>query len=59
MDETSPGERPAGQFVKVVFDLPQDDLAAVKRLLRDGTRDGWWDYEEGCISDAWQAAGPT
>lgn len=35
---------------------PQADIAAVKRLLRDGERDGWWDYEEGCIGDAWLAA---
>lgn len=43
----------------VALDVPPyADIAAVKRLLHDGTRDGWWEYEEGCISDVWQAAGP-
>jgi Domain of unknown function (DUF4265) len=47
------------QYRMVALDVPPDaDIAAVKQLLRDGTRDGWWEYEEGCISDAWQAAGP-
>ena len=47
------------QYRMVALDVPPDaDIAAVKRLLRDGTRNGWWEYEEGCISDAWQSAGP-
>jgi hypothetical protein len=42
----------------VALDVPPGaDLAAVKRLLRDGVRDGRWDYEEGCVGDAWLAAG--
>lgn len=45
------------QYGMVALDVPPDvDLAAVKRLLEDGTRDGWWDYEEGCVGDAWMAA---
>ncbi|MEU8661573.1 DUF4265 domain-containing protein [Actinoplanes philippinensis] len=34
---------------------PTADLAGVQRVLRAGARDGWWDYEEGCVSDAWTA----
>ncbi|GIE75141.1 hypothetical protein Aph02nite_10910 [Actinoplanes philippinensis] len=47
------------QFGMVALDVPPDaDLAAVKRQLRDGARDGWWDYEEGCVGDAWLEAEP-
>jgi hypothetical protein len=34
---------------------PQADLAGLKRLLRQGEAEGWWWYEEGCISDAWRS----
>jgi Domain of unknown function (DUF4265) len=45
------------RFGIVALDVaPDADIAAVKRLLRDGERDGWWEYEEGCIGDAWLAA---
>lgn len=48
------------QFGMVALDVPSDvDLAAVKRLLHDGVRDGWWDYDEGCVGDAWLAAEPS
>ncbi|WP_218106526.1 DUF4265 domain-containing protein [Micromonospora pallida] len=47
------------QFGMVSLEVPPDaDLAAVKRLLCEGSRDGWWEYEEGCIGDAWSAADP-
>ncbi|MEU4690008.1 DUF4265 domain-containing protein [Actinoplanes sp. NPDC023714] len=47
------------QFGLVALDVPPGaDLAAVKRLLRDGSRDGWWDYEEGCVGEAWLEAEP-
>lgn len=36
---------------------PDVDLDAVKRLLDDGERDNWWEFEEGCINDAWIVAG--
>lgn len=32
---------------------PDLDLAAIKNLLRRGVAEGWWDYEEGCVSDRW------
>lgn len=47
------------QFSMVALDVPPDaDIAAVKRLLREGEHDGWWEYEEGCIGDAWEATEP-
>jgi hypothetical protein len=45
------------RFAMVALDVPPaTDIAAVKRLLREGERHGWWGYEEGCIGEAWQAA---
>lgn len=35
---------------------PKADLGAVKRILKDGEANGWWEYEEGCVGDAWEAA---
>lgn len=47
------------QFSIVALDVPPDaDIAAVKRLLHEGEHDGWWEHEEGCIGDAWEAAEP-
>jgi len=44
------------QFGIVALDVaPGADIAAVQRVLRDGERDGWWEYEEGCVGDAWRA----
>ncbi|WP_238010479.1 DUF4265 domain-containing protein [Dactylosporangium sp. AC04546] len=45
------------QFGMVALDVPPEaDLPTVKRLLVEGTRDGWWEYEESCVGDAWEAA---
>jgi hypothetical protein len=42
------------QYSMVALHVPPDvDVVAVKRLLVNGWRDGWWDYEEGCVGDAW------
>jgi Domain of unknown function (DUF4265) len=42
------------QFGMVVFDVPPAaDLAAIQALLRRGFEEGWWDYEEGCVGEAW------
>jgi hypothetical protein len=42
------------QFGMVSLNVPPDvDLIQVKGLLVRGASDGWWDYEEGCIGDAW------
>jgi hypothetical protein len=45
------------QYGLVALDVPPGvDVLAVKGLLERGQRDGWWDYEEGCVGDAWLAA---
>lgn len=47
------------QFGLVALEVPPGaDLAGVQRVLRAGARDGWWEYEEGCVSDEWVAAAP-
>jgi hypothetical protein len=47
------------QFGIVALNVPPEaDLGAVQRLLRQGVTDGWWDYEEGCIGEAWLSADP-
>jgi hypothetical protein len=46
-------------FGIVALDVPEDtDLVAVARLLRQGADGGWWDYEEGCVSEQWSAIEP-
>ncbi|MGW4125827.1 DUF4265 domain-containing protein [Nocardia sp. NPDC004711] len=46
------------QYGMVALSIPTHaDLSAVKRLLRQGERDGWWAYDEGCIGDEWDEAG--
>jgi hypothetical protein len=45
------------QYGLVALEVPPGaDLAGVQRVLRAGARDGWWDYEEGCVGDDWAAA---
>jgi hypothetical protein len=45
------------QYGLVALEVPPcADLAGVQRVLRAGVRDGWWDYEEGCVGDDWTAA---
>ncbi|WP_223199351.1 DUF4265 domain-containing protein [Solihabitans fulvus] len=58
LDKFAPlGVTGAGMFWIAVLDVPPDaDLAAVRRLLDEGTREGWWDYRELCVTDAWNAA---
>jgi hypothetical protein len=47
------------QYGLVALEVPPDaDLVGVQRVLRAGARDGWWDYEEGCVTDEWTAATP-
>ncbi|MEV0392166.1 hypothetical protein [Polymorphospora rubra] len=42
-----------------MIDVPPDaDLHAVRRLPDAGQRDGWWAYEELCVTDTWTAATP-
>ncbi|MEU6414250.1 DUF4265 domain-containing protein [Microbispora sp. NPDC046933] len=50
----------AEQFGLVALNVPPTaDLAAVRRLLVQGEADGLWDYEEGCVTDAWRALDPA
>jgi hypothetical protein len=42
------------RFGMVALDVPHEvDVVAVKQLLFNGQRDGWWEYEEGCVGDDW------
>ncbi|WP_127505763.1 serine hydrolase [Actinoplanes solisilvae] len=48
------------QYSIVALDIPPTaNLAAVKRLLRDGVERGWWDYEESNVGEAWADAVQT
>jgi hypothetical protein len=45
----------AGMFGLAVIDVPPDvDLMHVRCLLHAGRRDGWWDYDELCVTDPWK-----
>jgi hypothetical protein len=38
----------------VALDLgPETDLATLKAVLRHGDEWGWWEFEEGCVTDEW------
>jgi hypothetical protein len=58
LDKFAPlGVTGTGMFWFAVLDVPPDaDLAAVRRLLDKGKHDGWWEYGELCVTDAWKAA---
>ncbi len=48
------GEGALPDWPIVSLDIPADaDLAAVKATLDAGVAEGLWDYDEGCVSDAW------
>lgn len=54
---TTLGITGSGMFGLAVIDVPPDaDLFLVRQLLDTGQRDGWWDYDELCVTDAWKAA---
>jgi hypothetical protein len=45
-----------GMFGNTVLDVPPDaDLSAVRRLLDQAQHNGWWNYKELCVTDAWRA----
>ncbi|WP_239091097.1 DUF4265 domain-containing protein [Asanoa iriomotensis] len=51
------GETFSAEFPFVALTVPADtDLGAVKVLLESGETEGWWAFEEGCITDAWRDA---
>ncbi|BCB88785.1 hypothetical protein Psuf_060980 [Phytohabitans suffuscus] len=54
---TALGVTGGGMFGLAVIDVPPEaDLYLVRHLLNSGARDGWWDYDELCVTDAWNAA---
>lgn len=53
---TALGVTGSGMFGLAVIDVPPDaDLHLVRQLLDKGQRDGWWDYDELYVTDAWHA----
>jgi hypothetical protein len=47
------------QFGMVALDVPPEaDLIRIHGLLKHGESEGWWHWEEGCITAAWAAAIP-
>ncbi|MDX3641712.1 DUF4265 domain-containing protein [Streptomyces sp. MB09-02B] len=47
------------QFGIIALNVPPAvDIAKVKGLLIRGFESDWWDYEESCIGDAWEASSP-
>lgn len=47
----------SGMFGLAVIDVPPDaDLYRVRQLLDTGERDGWWDYDDLCVTEPWKAA---
>ncbi|GGF47646.1 hypothetical protein GCM10011519_22120 [Marmoricola endophyticus] len=52
------GEGIAEPVSIVALDIsPATAADPVKRLLERGHEDGWWHYEEGCVTDDWLASG--
>jgi hypothetical protein len=51
------GESFSSELPLVAFTVSAGaDLGQVKALLTRGQRDGWWHFEESCITDAWRSA---
>jgi hypothetical protein len=47
------------QFRMVALDVPPTaDLARIRKLLEHGESEGWWHWEEGCVTAAWTAGEP-
>ncbi|MBQ1024770.1 DUF4265 domain-containing protein [Micromonospora sp. C95] len=45
-----------GMFGLTVIDVPPDaDLRLVRQMLDTGKRDGWWDYDELCVTEEWRS----
>ncbi|MFD0632466.1 DUF4265 domain-containing protein [Catenulispora yoronensis] len=46
------------RFGMVALNVPGAvDVASVKKLLEEGEEDGRWEFEEGCVTEAWRTAG--
>ncbi|SDM51255.1 protein of unknown function [Nonomuraea jiangxiensis] len=51
------GESFSAKLPLVAFTVPADaDLRQIKALLTRGQADGWWHFEESCVTDAWRSA---
>ncbi|MEV4390718.1 DUF4265 domain-containing protein [Nonomuraea sp. NPDC049607] len=51
------GESFSSELPLVAFTVPAGaGLGQMKTLLTRGQRDGWWHFEEACITDAWRSA---
>jgi hypothetical protein len=49
-----------GMFGLAVIDIPPDaDLTEVRDLLEVGRREGWWTYQDLCVTEAWKATAPA
>ena len=41
----------------LALNIPHDgDMARIKRLLQQGVHEGWWQFQEACVTDAWRDA---
>ncbi|MEY9875513.1 hypothetical protein ABH931_005017 [Streptacidiphilus sp. MAP12-33] len=48
------------QFRMVALDVPATaDLVRIRKLLEHGEAEGWWEWEEGCVTEAWTALDPS
>ncbi|MGR4880586.1 DUF4265 domain-containing protein [Streptomyces sp. LARHCF249] len=46
------------RYRMVALDVPPDaDLPRIRKLLEHGEGQGWWHWEEGCVTAAWNATG--
>ncbi|MFI9617246.1 DUF4265 domain-containing protein [Streptomyces sp. NPDC052023] len=44
------------QFRMVALDVPPEaDLPRIRKLLEHGAAEGWWHWEEGCVTAAWRS----
>jgi len=49
----------AGTYPIVALTIPPEaDIGSIRALLDQGEREGWWEFEEGCIDATWIALGP-
>ncbi len=48
----------AGPYPIVALTIPVGvQREPIRELLEHGTAAGWWEFEEGCVDDAWRAMG--
>lgn len=46
------------QFRMVALDVPPDaGLRQIRKLLEHGEAQGWWHWEEGCVTAFWESTG--